>query len=76
MAHGLKVVFPAFLIGLAFFLARLPVTPVMMATVGLFAWSSYILLRVLFTRTAPDGWQAGWSLAACIASFAVVGGMY
>jgi hypothetical protein len=76
MAHGLKVVFPAFLIGLAFFLARLPVTPVMMAAAGLVAWSLYTLLRVLFTHAALDRRQAGWSLAACIASFAVVGGMY
>ena len=76
MAHGLKVAFPAFLIGLVFDLARLPVTPVMMAAVGLVAWSSYALLRVLFTHAAPDRRQASWSLAACIASFAVVGGMY
>ena len=76
IAHGLKVAFSAFLISLAFYLARLPVTPVMMAAVGLFAWSSYTLLRVLFTHAALDRRQAGWSLTACIASFAAVGSMY
>ena len=76
MAHGLKVAFSAFLISLAFYLARLQVTPVMMAAVGLFAWSSYTLLRVLFTHAALDRRQAGWSLTACIASFAAVGSMY